>query len=93
MRQKAPSFSCWACCSSLIKGLHYFKAYTNFAGYDLVAFDPGTGQSARIHVKSRWATDYDRSFPIRNFECDFAVLAALNRGHHFGRGGSPTGEG
>lgn len=72
----------------LIEGLHCFKAYTNFAGYDLVALDPGTGRSARIQVKSRWATDYDRSFPIRNFDCDFVVLAALNRGYRFGRSGS-----
>lgn len=69
----------------LIEGLHAFKAYTNFAGYDLVALEPGTGRSARIQVKSRWATDYDRSFPIKNFQCDFVVLAALNRGCRFGR--------
>jgi hypothetical protein len=31
-------------------------------------------------VKSRWATDYDRAFPIRSFDCDFVVLVALNRG-------------
>jgi hypothetical protein len=77
----------------LIEGLQCFKAYTNFAGYDLVALDPGTGRSARIQVKSRWATDYDRSFPIRNFDCDFVVLAALNRGYRFGRSGGPAGEG
>ncbi len=70
----------------LIEGVHCFKAYTNFAGYDLVAIDAGTDRSARIQVKSRWATDYDRSFPIRNFDCDFVVLAALNRGYRFGRG-------
>lgn len=69
----------------LVEGLHAFKAYTNFAGYDLVALEPGTGRSARIQVKSRWATNYDRSFPIRNFDCDFVVLAALNRGYRFGR--------
>lgn len=77
----------------LIEGVQCFKAYTNFAGYDLVALDPGTGGSARIQVKSRWATDYDRSFPIRNFDCDFVVLAALNRGYRFGRSGGPAGEG
>jgi hypothetical protein len=30
--------------------------------------------------KSRWATDYDGGFPIRDFGCDFVVLAVLNRG-------------
>ncbi|RWP10639.1 MAG: hypothetical protein EOQ97_12585 [Mesorhizobium sp.] len=69
----------------LVEGLHCFKAYTNFAGYDLVALDPSTGRSARIQVKSRWATDYDRSFAIKNFDCDFVVLAALNRGYRFRR--------
>jgi hypothetical protein len=31
----------------------------NFPGYDLVAFNPARKISCRIHVKSRWATDYD----------------------------------
>ena len=69
----------------LIEGIHCFKAYTNFVGYDLVAMDPKGARSAKIQVKSRWATDYDRSFPIRNFSCDFVVLVALNRGFRFGR--------
>jgi hypothetical protein len=41
--------------------------------------------SARIQVKSRWATNYDRSFPIKNYDCDFVVHVALNRGYRFGR--------
>lgn len=69
----------------LIEGIACYKAYTNFVGYDLVAIDPESGRSARIQVKSRWATDYDRSFPIRNFDCEFVVLAALNRGFRFKR--------
>lgn len=69
----------------LIEGIQCFKAYTNFAGYDLVAVDASGERSARIQVKSRWATDYDRSFPIKNFNCDFVVLAALNRGYRFRR--------
>ena len=69
----------------LIEGITCYKAYTNTAGYDLVAVDPYRARSARIQVKSRWATDYDRSFPIRNFNCEFVVLAALNRGYRFRR--------
>lgn len=69
----------------LVDGLHAFKAYTNFAGFDLVTLELGSGKSARIQVKSRWATNYDRSFPIKNFDCDFVVHAALNRGYRFGR--------
>jgi hypothetical protein len=67
----------------LVEGIQCFKAYTNFQGYDLVAVNPLTKKSARIQVKSRWATDYDRSFPIKNFDCEFVVLAALNRGYRF----------
>ena len=73
----------------LVEGIQCFKAYTNFAGYYLVAVDPVRERSARIQVKSRWATDYDRSFPIRNFDCEFVVLAALNRGYRFRR---PVGQ-
>ena len=69
----------------LIEGITCYKAYTNFAGYELVAVYPFRARSARIQVKSRWATDYDRSFPIRNFDCEFVVLAALNRGYRFRR--------
>lgn len=37
----------------LIEGIQCYKAYTNFAGYNLVAFDPARGRSARIQVKMR----------------------------------------
>ena len=80
--------------SLLIEGIQCFKAYTNFAGYDLVAVEPLSGRSARIQVKSRWATDYDRSFAINNFDCDFVVLAALNLGIRFRKVvGKPEGQG
>jgi hypothetical protein len=36
----------------LIEGIHCFKAYTNFAGYDLTAVNPTSGKSARIQVKN-----------------------------------------
>jgi hypothetical protein len=67
----------------LVEGVSCFKAYTNFQGYDLVAVNPETGKTARIQVKSRWATDYDGSFPIKNYDCDFVVHVALNRGYRF----------
>jgi len=50
-------------------------------GYDLVSTDPEKNTSARIQVKSRWATDFDGGFLISNFECDFVVFVALNRGY------------
>lgn len=62
-----------------------FKAYVNFPGYDLVATDPESHRTARIQVTSRWATNYDKSFPIKNFGCEFVVHVALNRGYRFGK--------
>ncbi len=42
-----------------------------------------TVKSCRIQVKSRYATDFDGGFPIKNFDCDFVVLVALNRGYRY----------
>lgn len=69
----------------LVEGVSCFKAYVNFAGYDLVATNPTTSRVAKIQVKSRWATNYDKSFPIKNYDCDFVVHVALNRGYRFGK--------
>ena len=69
----------------LIEGISCYKAYVNFPGYDLVAANPENSKTARIQVKSRWATNYDRSFPIKNFDCEFVVHVALNRGYRFGK--------
>jgi hypothetical protein len=60
----------------LITGIEATKAYRNFAGFDLYAVNPDADRSCRIQVKSRWATDYDAGFPIRNFDCDFVVLVS-----------------
>ena len=49
----------------LIEGIASYKAYINFPGYDLTAVNPETKRVARIQVKSRWATDYDTSFPLK----------------------------
>lgn len=67
----------------LIQGIICYKSYVNYPGFDLIAFSSKTGKSSRIQVKSRWATDYDKSFPIKNFNCDFVVHVALNRGVRF----------
>ena len=69
----------------LLAGINAFKAYVNFRGYDLVAFNAVTKRQVRIQVKSRWATNYDRSFPIKYFGCEFVVHVALNRGFRFGK--------
>ena len=66
----------------LIEGIPAYKAYTNMRDYDLVAVWPETNRSARIQVKSRWATDA-RFHLIGKIDCDFVVLARLNRGQRF----------
>lgn len=65
----------------LIAGIEAHKAYTRYPGYDLIAANPEADRTCRIQVKSRWATDYDGGFPIKNFDCDFVVHVALNRGY------------
>jgi hypothetical protein len=77
----------------LIEGIQAFKAYTNFPGYDIIATSPDKKRSCRIQVKSRWATDFDGGFPIRNFDCDFVVLAILNRGYRYRKRATPSDTG
>lgn len=69
----------------LVEGIEAHKLYTNFPGYDVMAVNPQANKSCRIQVKSRWATDFDGGFPIRNFDCDFVVFVALNRGYRYRR--------
>jgi len=66
----------------LIEGIPAYKTDTNLRGYDLVATWPETNRSARIQVKSRWATDAN-AFLIKNIECDFLVLVRLNRAYRY----------
>jgi hypothetical protein len=65
----------------LIQGILCYKAHVNYPGFDLIAVNPDTQKTARIQVKSRWASDYDKGFPIKNFDCEFVVHVALNRGY------------
>lgn len=67
----------------LLHRIPAYKTYTNMPGYDLIATNPERHTSARIQVKSRWATGAS-GFPIANFDCDFVVAAFLNRGSKTG---------
>jgi hypothetical protein len=69
----------------LVQGIPSFKAYQGFAGYDLVATNPGTNRAARLQVKSRWRTGAE-GFIIKRFDCDFVVVVLLNRGSKDGAG-------
>jgi len=68
----------------LINKIPAYKTYTNMPGYDLVATNPENNSSAKIQVKSRWATKAG-GFPIKNFDCDFVVVVLLNRGSKDGK--------
>lgn len=68
------------CGHLMIEGIVAHKAYTRTAGYDVLAVEPSSGRSARVQVKSRWATDARQQFPIKNADCDFVVYVRLNRG-------------
>lgn len=66
----------------LMRGIHATKAYTNYPGWDVMAFNPTNGKSARIQVKSRFATDA-LGFLVGNQDFDFLVMAKLNRGRRY----------
>ncbi|MCF7992142.1 MAG: hypothetical protein K9M02_17015 [Thiohalocapsa sp.] len=63
-----------------------YKAPPNNEGYDLICIHPDPRQAAgqvRVQVKSRYQTDCDRGFPVkeRTFDAfDFLVIAFLNIG-------------
>lgn len=69
----------------LIIGINAYKAYVNYPGYDLIATNIDNERVCKIQVKSRWATDYDKSFPIKSLDSDFVVHVALNRGYSFSK--------
>jgi hypothetical protein len=68
-----------------------YKAPPNNEGYDLICIhpDPRTvARPIRIQVKSRYATDSDRGFPVkeRTFDAfDFLIVVFLNIGNYFGK--------
>jgi len=64
----------------LMEGILAYKAYHNFKSYDLVAINQKTNKAITIQVKSRYKTDWG-GFIINDFDCDFVVFVALNRGY------------
>jgi hypothetical protein len=80
-----------------------YKAPSNNEGYDLICIHPnprhrpvpGELSQVRVQVKSRYATDCDRGFPVREVSLDafdFLIIAFLNIGNFFGRNDGTTGE-
>lgn len=79
-----------------------YKAPPNNEGYDLICIHPNPRHrpaksefpQVRIQVKSRYATDCDRGFPVKesSFEAfDFLIVAFLNIGKFFGKHDGTTG--
>src|SRR5881409_2395756 len=72
-----------------------YKAPSHNEGYDLICIHPNPrhrlakGQVAqvRVQVKSRYATDCDRGFPVKEVSFgafDFLIVAFLNIGNFYG---------
>lgn len=68
-----------------------YKAPPNNEGYDLICIHPDprkSGKQVRVQVKSRFATDSDRGFPVkaRTFEAfDYLIVVFLNVGYFFAK--------
>jgi len=80
-----------------------YQAPPNNEGYDLICIHPdprhrpGGGEVAqvRVQVKSRYATDCDRGFPVREASLDafdFLVVVFLNIGKFYGKNDGTAGE-
>jgi hypothetical protein len=68
-----------------------YKAPPNNEGYDLICIHPdprNVTKQIRIQVKSRYQTDCDRGFPVKekSFESfDYLIVAFLNIGYFFSK--------
>jgi hypothetical protein len=80
-----------------------YKAPPNNEGYDLICihhdprYVPKKDELAqvRIQVKSRYATDCDRGFPVKEISLDafdYLIIAFLNIGKFYGRNDGSTGQ-
>lgn len=80
-----------------------YKAPTNNEGYDLICIYPDprhqprgrAHRQVRIQVKSRYASDCDRAFPVKESSLDafdFLVVVFLNLGKFFGKYDGSAGE-
>jgi hypothetical protein len=80
-----------------------YKAPPNNEGYDLICIHPDPrhkpradeAAQIRVQVKSRYATDCDRGFPVKEVSLDafdFLVVAFLNIGKFSGKNDGTSGE-
>jgi hypothetical protein len=76
-----------------------YKAPPNNEGYDLICIHPNPkkreSKLIRVQVKSRYQTDCDRAFPVkeRSFEAfDYLIIVFLNIGYFYSRESAPVGK-
>jgi hypothetical protein len=80
-----------------------YKAPPHNEGYDLICIHPDPRHviksdelaQVRVQVKSRYATDCDRGFPVKEVSLDafdFVIIAFLNIGKFFGKNDGSSGE-
>ena len=80
-----------------------YKAPPNNEGYDLICIHPNPhhkrrarqAAQVRVQVKSRYATDCDRGFPVKeaSFSAfDFLIVAFLNISKFYGKNDGSTGQ-
>jgi hypothetical protein len=80
-----------------------YKAPPNNEGYDLICIHPDPRHrpgpdelpQVRVQVKSRYATDCDRGFPVKEASLDafdFLIVTFLNIGSFFGKNDGTAGE-
>ena len=80
-----------------------YKAPPNNEGYDLICFHPNPRHQpqgdelaqVRVQVKSRYTTDCDRGFPVKEASLDafdFLIVTFLNIGKFFNKNDGTTGE-
>ena len=79
-----------------------YKAPPGNEGYDLICIHPDPRHrptkaelaQVRVQVKSRYATDCDRGFPVKEQTLDafdFLIVAFLNIGNFYGKNDGTTG--
>src|SRR4029077_942041 len=80
-----------------------YEAPRNNEGYDLICIHPNPRHQpkrqevaqVRVQVKSRYATDCDRGFPVKEASLDafdFLIVAFLNIGKFFGKNDGTSGD-
>lgn len=69
------------------EGIQTYLADQRQEGYDLICVNPSNRKSVLIQVKSRWATNCDRGFPLNKTNSDFIAIVFLNCGYSWGRKG------